>query len=418
MKQEAQRHFRTPLFIATTLLGLIACVVACGDEAPGGAPGNGLDAKKGGSGGGINVGKGGGTVSVGGSSGSTSVGGSTSGSAGSASNGSGGALDGGTACAVTTGQGDKEEVALLFMVDISGSMRCPIPEQMDPVCTTDPQKEFDNTRWKEMSPALKDFFSSPQSAGMWAGISFFSRRNSCTADDYERPDAEIALLPNASNGINRAIDDQSPSGYTPTVASLTGALDHAASWARAHANQQVVVVYATDGYPLGCDHDDRDNTIDLAAAVAKTAYDGENRIRTYVLGVGPNLTELNKIAASGGTQQAMLIDPTQDLTTQLAKQFDDIRNAVAIDCVYNVPAPPAGQNFDGRVNVNYTSAGADPAPVGFNDAASCDEGWQYVDTTHQQIKLCGSTCDTVKADTSARIDVLYGCSTVHVGDVR
>ena len=57
-------------------------------------------------------------------------------------------------------------------------------------------------------------------------------------------------------------------------------------------------MYATDGYPLGCDEK---NTIDNAAGVAKAKYEGDNRIRTYVLGVGPNLSDLNKIAASGGT---------------------------------------------------------------------------------------------------------------------
>jgi hypothetical protein len=252
---------------------------------------------------------------------------------------------------------------------------------------------------------------------MWAGISFFSRNGSCEARDYERPDAEIALLPNAASGINQAIDHQSPSGGTPTVASLTGALTHAADWADSHANQQVVVVYATDGYPLRCPDNDRDNTIPLAADAADAAYKGAHQIRTYVLGVGPNLDDLNTIAVAGGTQKAMLVDPTQDLTTQLAKQFEEIRNAVAVDCVYNVPDPPAGQNFDGRVNVNYTSGGT-VTKVGYSDPGSCSEGWTYVDDTHQQIKLCGSTCDEVKADQNARIDVLYGCTTERVGDPR
>lgn len=417
--KEAQRKLRQPLFVAATMLGLFAGVVACGDDPPG-SNGGALDPKKGsgGSGAGVNVGKGGSSAaSTGGSAGTISLNGGSSGSAGTTGPGPGDDLDGGTACAVTSGQGNKEEVALLFMVDISGSMRCPIPEQMDPVCTSDPGQEYDNTRWKEMGPALKDFFSSTQSAGMWAGISFFGRDGSCDADDYERPDSEIALLPNAATGINRAIDAARPAGATPTVASLTGALRHASDWADEHENQQVVVVYATDGYPLRCPNDDRDNTIPLAADAAAAAYGAANSIRTYVLGVGPNLSDLNTIAAAGGTQKAMLVDPTQDLTTQLAQQFEEIRNAVAVDCVYNVPNPPAGQNFDGRVNVNYTS-GSTVTKVGYSDPDKCSEGWTYADDTHQQIKLCGSTCDTVKADQNARIDVLYGCMTVRIDDPR
>jgi hypothetical protein len=416
MRMKANQGVRVPAVVAAGLLGLFAGVVACGSEAPDEKTGEGLGASKGGKGGSgsgvggsVVVGVGGGST---GGSNSVPAGGSSSG--GSGTSGSAG-LDSGNACAVTQGEGDKQEVALLFMVDISGSMRCPIPEQ-DPACTSDPNKEFPDTRWKEMGPALKDFFASSQSDGMWAGISFFSRRGSCDARDYEKPDAEIALLPGASSALGSAVDQQSPAGTTPTVPSLTGAITHATAWAKSHANQQVVIVYATDGYPMGCSGND--NTIDNAAKIAKAAYDGASNIRTYVLGVGPNLTDLNKIAASGGTQQALLVDPTKDLTTELATKFGEIRSAVAIDCVYNVPTPPAGQNFDGRVNVNYTNSAGKTEQVGFNDAATCNEGWQYTDTTSTQIKLCGSTCDAVKADTKAKIEVLYGCSTVHVGDPR
>ena len=418
---KAKQGVRVSGVVALGLLGLLAGVVACGSDAPDDKIGEGLGASKGkggtggtgsGSGGSSIVGVGGG--STGGTNSIPTTGGTSGTSGSSGSSGSAG-LDGNNACAVSHGAGDKQEVALLFMVDISGSMKCEIPEA-DPPCTTDPKKDFPNTRWKEMGPALTDFFQSSDSDGMWAGISFFGRQGSCNAKDYERPDAEIALLPGAADAIAAAIDKQSPNGTTPTVPSITGAVTHAASWAKAHTNQQVVIVYATDGYPMGCSGND--NTIDNAAKVAKDAYDGQYNIRTYVLGVGPNLTDLNKIAASGGTQQAMFIDTTKDVGSELAAKFNEIRSAVAVDCVYKVPTPPAGQNFDGRVNVNYTSGSKAPEPIGFNDAATCNEGWQYTDVTHTEIKLCGTTCDAVKADANAKIDVLYGCSTVHVGDPR
>jgi hypothetical protein len=429
MLRASHQKFRVQLVATVGCVGLLASVIACGSDAPDEKIGGGLGMTQGGGGGSVNVGKGGSTISFGGSNGiagkgGVAVGGSMGmGMGGSGSVGSGG-LDSGSACAITSAQGDKEEVALLFMIDISGSMRCPIPEQMNPVCTSDPKKEFDVTRWKVMSPALESFFASAESGGMWAGISFFSRKGgSCTASDYERPDAEIALLPNASGAIKQAIDDQSPGGATPTVASLTGALTHAEAWATSHATQQVVVVYATDGYPLGCPNGDKDNTIELAAAVAQKSYAGANHIRTYVLGIGPNLSELDKIAMSGGTDKALLVDPSKDLTMELASKLGEIRSAVAVDCVYNVPNAPAGQNFDGRVNVKYTGSDGKMTQIGFNDAADCKEGWQYVDTTKKQIQLCGATCDSVttdsmKAGAKPRVDVEFGCTTVKVGDVR
>jgi Mg-chelatase subunit ChlD len=411
---------RAPLFLVAGCLGALASV-GCGEEDPAGRTGGGLQASggkggKGGTGsGGSKSGNTGGSLAVGGtstggSSGSISVGGA-SGTSGSSSGGTQPLTDG-SACAAVSRESNKTEVALLFMVDISGSMNCGVPEA-DPPCTTDPSEEFDNTRWTNMAPALKTFFSSPDSVGMWAGISFFSRNDSCDADDYEEPDAEIALLPGSAAAINGAIDDQRPRGYTPTVPSLQGALTHAEDWAEDHPDQNVVVVYATDGYPKGCD----DNSIDLAADIAAESFQGEHNVRTYVLGVGPNLTDLNQIAQSGGTGEASFIDTGADVTAQLVQKFNEIRTAVAVECTYSVPTPPAGQTLDpNKVNVNYTS-GSDEKAIGYNGAASCSEGWQYTDNM-TKIVLCGSTCEEVKADPDASIQVLFGCQTVNIDDPR
>jgi hypothetical protein len=415
MKQKRFHMAGVPMFLAFSALGVLAAT-ACGGSSD--DKGGGLDLGKGGSGGsGAKVGTGGGiSVSGGSSSGGSSakggttsvgVGGSTSGSSGSV--GSGGFA--GEACASVSETSNKVAVALLFMVDISGSMNCPVPE-LDPPCTVDPNKNppYPETRWTEMNPALKGFFDSMDSDGMWAGISFFSRGGSCDAGDYEKPDSEIALLPGASMSLDAAVAKQKPSGSTPTVPSLQGALNHADSWAAAHPDQNVVVVYATDGYPQGCS---RDNTITQAAKIAGDAYTGPHQIRTYVLGVGPNLTDLNAIAKSGGTDAAELIDTGQDVTKQLTDKFNAIRSAVAVECTYSVPAPPAGQTLDlGKVNVEYNGD-----QLGYNDTTTCDQGWQYANN-NTQVVLCGSTCDQVKADPNAKIQIAFGCDTVVIGEPR
>ncbi len=412
MKQKRSHKARVPMFLALSALGVLA-VTACGGDSD--SKGGGLDPAKGGSGGsGAKVGTGGGITLTGGSSsggsssgGSTSVGvgGSTSGSSGNV--GSGG-FAGADACASVSENSNKVAVALLFMVDISGSMNCPVPE-LDPPCTVDPNKTYPETRWSEMNPALKGFFDSMASDGMWAGLSFFSRNGSCSEKDYEKPDSEIALLPSASMNLDSTVDKQKPAGSTPTVPSLQGALNHADSWAAAHPDQNVVVVYATDGYPQGCSN----NTIDQAAKIAAAAYNGAHQIRTYVLGVGPNLTDLNAIAKSGGTDAAELIDTGQDVTKQLTDKFNAIRSAVAVECTYSVPAPPAGQTLDlNKVNVEYNGS-----EVGYNNTATCDQGWQYANND-SQVVLCGSTCDQVKADPSAKIQIAFGCDTVIIGQPR
>ncbi len=398
MRRKTIHQFRVPMLLLAGVLGAFASV-ACGSDAndTGGGLGKGSTGGTGGSGakgsgGSISVGQGGTSTSTGGSSGS-------SGSSGTA---------GTNACATINQKSAKTDVALLFMVDISGSMNCPVPETQ--TCTVDPMSGAKTTRWTEMKPALEDFFGSITAADhLWAGISFFSRNGSCTSSDYEKPDSEIALLPGAAMALDAAVNAQTPAGSTPTVPSLDGALTHAEAWATQHADQAVVVVYATDGYPQGC----KNNTIDAAASLAATAFAGAHQIRTYVLGVGPNLTDLNKIASSGGTDTAAFIDTGQDVTAQLTAKFDAIRSAVTATCTYTVPAPPAGQTLSGQVNVTYNGA-----IVPLNNTATCDQGWQY-NSNMTQIVLCGSTCDQVKADPNADIEMAFGCmGTVTVAPPR
>jgi hypothetical protein len=376
-------------------------VVGCGGG--GDDQGGGVDDGKGGStgkGGNGNSGTGG-VIPLGGT---TGAGGNTGNGGNSGNTGTGGA------CVDGSIQGNRSIVALYFMVDISGSMNCHIPE-VDPPCTTDPNDDFDTTRWTEASPALQAFFSSSGTDGMLAGINFFSQGGSCDADDYVDPEVEIALLPGNANAINNAIMNVNPSGSTPTVPSLTGAIEHAQDWANANDDQTVVVVYMTDGYPLGCNGGD--NTIANAASIAQQAYTGSPSIRTFVLGIGPNLTDLNQIADSGGTDQAIFINTGADVGQQLIDALNAIREDVVVDCAYNIPPAPAGQTIDlGTVNVRITTSDGDEVVVGRDDpSASGCNGWTFDDPANpRQIILCGDACDTVQGDPESRFDVIVNCS--------
>ena len=415
MRMKMKMTARLPVVAIAGVLGAFALVACGGDAEPGGKVGGGLGpGAKGGTTGSGAKGSGGtsGTIVIGQGGTSSSTGGSASSTGGSsATSGSGG----GSECAKVVGNSSKIDVALLFMVDISGSMNCPIPELM-PACTVQPPQHYDDTRWTEMKPALDGFFDSFMPGdGFWAGISFFSRHDSCSVADYEKPDAEIAALPAAATALKTAVDKQMPAGHTPTVPSLQGALNHATAWATAHTDQNVVVVYATDGYPQGCSGSD--NTIDNAAKAAQAAFTGPHQIRTYVLGVGPNLADLDTIAAKGGTDKAAFIDTGQPVTDQLKAKFDEIRSAVAVDCNYTVPPPPAGQTFSGNVNVQYTSGGKAVIIPYNGTTAQCDEGWQY-NSDQTEIVLCGSTCDEVKA-AGGNVQMYFSCdATVKVGDPR
>jgi hypothetical protein len=405
------------LFGTFALLGLSTWGCSSDPEAATGGPLD--DGGSGGKAGSAAGGKGsGGSLVVSGGTGSggsgirPTGGANSSGGASGSSSSSGGS--GGDVCVATSRESAKATVALYFMIDISGSMKCTVPEEdpSDP-CIYDPGEPYaDRTRWTDSSAALKSFFGAPASSGLWAGTQFFPTGDMCDADTYARASSEIAALPSAASALQSSIDRQRPSGQTPTVPSLRGAVRHAADWAEEHSDQQVAVVYLTDGYPVGCDND---NDIDTAAEIAGDAFSGDPSIRTYVLGVGPNLDDLNRIAVSGGTDNAFFVDTGADVTGQLTAALASIREDVTVDCTYTIPEPPSGQVLDlERVNVEYTNGAGQKTPVGYNGTTgSCDEGWQFAQN-NTQVVLCGSTCDQVKADPQARIDVAFGCGRMPV----
>lgn len=386
------------------LTGIVLASIA------GSACGSSGDSENGvGSGGGISLG-------LGGSGPSASGGGVTLASGGSgarAGNGSGASagLDPDSACTGASVEGERVPVDLYFMVDTTGSMNCPVPDSASKPCTLDPGPPYAaTTRWVVESAALKSFMESQSNAGLGVGIGFFpASRNACEAATYKQPAVEIGLLPGAAPALTAAIAAKKPSGNTPTVASLTGAVQHATEYAKAHAGHRVAVVYSTDGYPVSCGSD---NTIANAAKVAKNAFQGTPSIPVYVLALGRNLDALNDVAEAGGTEQAFLIDTSGDAASELSKALESIRGRALLGCTYEVPPPPAGQQLDyGLVNVRLTSSDGkvtqvyrDPSPT------ACTEGWQY-SADKMQISLCGDICTQVKSDPKMKLEVLFGCTT-------
>lgn len=386
--------------VATFILGAVGAI-ACGSGGDG--MGGTIDP---GAGGNSNGAGGSGVISMGGNAVMLGTGGNSS--AGAAT-GTGG-LDPTMACAGTSIEGERLPVDLYFMVDTTGSMNCPNPDSATNPCEVDPGAPYSSvTRWTVESKALKTFMDSPKNDGMGVGIGFFpSANNACDSKSYVTPKVAIAELPGAASALDAAISAQKPAGNTPTVASLTGALEHAQAWSKAHSSHRVGVVYATDGYPKGCDSS---NTIANAAAVAKSAFQ-KSGIVTYVLGVGRNLSSLNQIAAAGGTETAYLIETGDDAATALAAALDNIRSRAQVGCSYEVPPPPTGQQLDySKVNVQFTSTSGTVTELKMDPSTTgCTEGWQY-SADRSQINLCGSACSTVKGDPGAKLQILFGCQT-------
>jgi hypothetical protein len=281
------------------------------------------------------------------------------------------------------------------------------------------------TRWTAVTSALNAFMMNPAAGSIPVGLQYFGlpvapdegqggrqgggrNSSSCTVSDYAKPDVPIAPLSTNAGPIADSIARHAPLTNTPTLPAVQGGVQFVASYAADHPEYKVVLVLATDGEPSGCGSD-----LDTVSAAAVAGLTGMPSVETYVIGVGDNLTNLNAIAAAGGTKQAFLVSDAnvqQDLITALTA----IQGAV-LPCQYSVPLPNAGKAVDfGKVNVQFTAGGG--VMQEFHKVASmadCAAGgnlWYYDDNNApKEILLCPDTCTAVTGDPSAKVNVVLDC---------
>jgi len=251
-------------------------------------------------------------------------------------------------------------------------------------------------------------------------LSYCSGRDKCTIADYATPAVPIAPLPGVAMSVITSMSSHGPDGLTPTGPALQGTLDQARSYATAHSGHTVVAVLATDGFPTECTPQD----IPSIATIAMSGAAGSPSIKTFVIGVfsaseqAQATTNLNQIAAAGGTTQAFVISTTQNVSQAFLAALDQIRGS-SLPCEYTLPVPMSGTPDYNAVNVQFSSGGKSYLIGNVKGAGSCDPtkgGWYYdVDpttATPTKVILCPATCSAVKADPAGRVDVVQGCVTI------
>ncbi len=384
------------------VVGLLAAgaFVACGPSTNGG-PGNGHNPDGQGSG--------------------TGTGTGTDGDA----NPGGGGVDA-APCASMPHKAQAAPLDMYIMLDQSGSMQ--------------------GTKWTQVTTGLKTFVQQPNLDGFSVGLQYFGVSgaqtscptsctkdadcgsgnlcfnnaciclgsiggDSCTAADYAHPEVEISPLPGAAAPLIASINAHSPTTGTPTSAALQGAIDHATAWGSAHPGDVTVVVLATDGDPEECDTNLTDIDNIAAAGVA-----GNPKILTFVIGVGSSLSNLNGIAAAGGTTSAFIVDTSGNIGQQFLDALNMIRGSV-LGCRYTIPLPTTGTPDFTKVTVTYTPSGggATQTLTHVMDMNSCSggQGWYYDNNSMPtQIILCQTTCGTVSADKAGEVDIDTPCTVV------
>lgn len=318
-------------------------------------------------------------------------------------------LDPDAACAASSDKADLRQVNMFIQFDRSGSM-------------------LDNDKWTQASAALNAFFADPASAGLRVAARFFPHNlpvAGCTGGNAGLCDVESCATPLVPLGeltadlapvdAHEALLLQAVASATPLVEGdgtpIYPALDGALRWARNHqaqfVNERTVVILVTDGSPTGCETD-----IGTIAQLAANAFTND-QIATYAIGIeGANENQLNRIAVAGGTAQAFFAGNTATAQQDLVAALNSIRGT-ALLCEFPMPA---GQDIDPtKVNVNFRDSlgmvhtvGQAPGPD------SCQNGGWYYDNpaAPTNISLCPSTCEVVKADGKAELDILLGCNVI------
>jgi hypothetical protein len=275
-------------------------------------------------------------------------------------------------------------------------------------------------RIDDVRNAVEQFLQDPASQGIGVGIGYFgymqAGQTSCDPSAYSQPSVTIAPLPGNAQALINSLNGVSPTGETPTGAAIRGACTYAYQWQNQNPSHITVVLLVTDGFPEapvtsqngGC-------TPTIADAVQAATTCASLNLNIFVIGVGQQLTNLNDIAASGGTKQAYLVGGA-NVSGQVLQALNTIRASAQIPCALKIPPAPDGQTLKlDQVNITYCDASSQSITfLNVDNAAACDPqagGWYYDNpTAPTQIQLCQASCNTVSAPGGSLL-ASVGCST-------
>lgn len=305
------------------------------------------------------------------------------------------------ACAAFEEQAVSKPVNLYIMFDKSSSMA--------------------GSKWDSAKAGLGAFVNDEASAGIRVALRFFPRVPdavpACDQQGYKEPTVPFGELPQNGAAIMSAMVAEQPDGFsTPIYPALGGAILKGIEVAQNNPGERSAVLLVTDGQPQGpaptcggVDPEDPQVIADLAATGA--AYDPP--VVTFVVGLpGVDQSIANLIAQSGGSDSAILVSAT-NVQAEFQQALQKVRGD-AIPCVYELPQKViSGEVTVSKVNIQVTPGEGGGDPVLLLQNPSCNgAGWTYDNmTTPTEIILCPDTCEALKEDFGAAIQILLGCQT-------
>jgi hypothetical protein len=340
-------------------------------------------------------------------------------------------------CAGWSGEAEPRPALLMFVVDVSTSMKQPDPSGSG------------KTKWEVTAPALENAISGlPSSTGV--GLLFYPNRPttpSVTARSPEECVNTSALVPlkvlggdgsDQRKALTSSIKNTQPpnDSGTPTHDAYSLAL-HEISQSPLDGNRYVILL--TDGQPTyakECIGDGLPRSLSEPDAIQPEPIIDEistalgDAVETFVIGAPGSEKAvksdedmrfwLSEAAEAGGTAREDCSNEKvpychydmvaeKDFATGLEDALIAITEQV-VPCDFSLPEPPKGEQLDERsINVVLTTGAGVQKLVYRNERPSCDEGWKLSED-RSRIILCSATCRRIKLDPKATLEALFGCA--------
>jgi hypothetical protein len=263
----------------------------------------------------------------------------------------------------------------------------------------------------------------------------------CDLADYQMLAVPFGPLPAAAPAMEAAFAGQSPTAGgsgTPTWHGVSTGLELLRAQLMANPGRHGALVLVTDGEPDFCTPKLPDGTetavndIRPITAVVENARLANPSIATYAVGVFTDAdlmidprtgmthaAVVDRVAMAGGTKP-FIVNADAALTRQLQETLNQIRN-LAVPCDYGIPAPQKGALDYGKVNVHVTTATKEADLLYVRSADRCDPargGWHYdadpaAGGKPTRVVVCDAACKSLQADPTTRVDLRFGCQTIH-----
>lgn len=305
-------------------------------------------------------------------------------------------------CSGITREHEPMPTDLLLLVDTTPAMAAPV----------------DGTsilRWDVVQQGIGDFVAAA-SAMSRVGLGFYGAYRestnipNCGIDGYISPAVSIDTPSTNETVIASHLAAMSSKLTFPATLypALEGSLQYASTWQAAHLDHRTAVVLVTGSGAESCD-----KTIEDEYALVQRYSQGAagERLRTFVIGVAGDQTNLDRLADGGGTSRAYRVDGANAPAQFQAALLDIVRTLMAtFNC--SIGFSPATPQAGDPILVTVTGFRSGTHQISRVDsAAGCsasDGGW-YLSTNSNaepEVRFCECSCPN---EAESRLEVFWGC---------